>query len=161
MQEAVQEIVKVDKQYRKKLFIAYILCIAAISLSLGLGLRPFINYLNHLYFAPLMNVSEACVMLILLCIIGPSCFLIYIGRRIIGSQRMPYPGQKVIHDTKVISGKKAVLRGRMLLYLGIAAIIISIAGAARSHYLFEKMRHFNPFAGMTKVAGVYQVPVMH
>jgi hypothetical protein len=148
----MQEIIKVDKQYRKKLFIAYILCIVAISLGLGLGLRPFINYLDHLNYAPLMNVSEACVMLVLLCIIGPSCFLIYVGRRIIVSQRMPYPGQKVIHDTKLLEGKKAVLRGRMLLYLGIAAIVISLAGAARSHYIFEKMRHLNPFAEWNKTA---------
>ena len=161
MQETMQEIVKVDRQYRKKLFIAYLLGIVTISLSFGLGLRPFINYLNHLYFAPLMNVSEACVMLILLCIIGPSCFLIYVGRRIIGSQRIPYPGQKVIHDTKVIMGKKAVLRGRMLLYLGVAAIIISMAGAARSHYIFEKMRHFNPFAEWRKTATVYNAPMQH
>jgi hypothetical protein len=148
----MQEIIKVDKQYRKKLFIAYLLGIVTLSLGFSLGMRPFINYLNHLYFAPLMNVSEACVMLILICIIGPSCFLIYVGRRIMVSQRMPYPGQKVIHDTKVITGKKAVLRGRMLLILGIAAITISIAGAARSHYIFEKMRHFNPFAEWSKTA---------
>jgi hypothetical protein len=148
----MQEIIKVDKQYRKKLFFAYILGIMIISFGLSLGLRPFINYPDHLYYAPLMNVSEACVMFVLLCIIGPSCFLIYVGRRIIVSQRMPYPGQKVIHDTKLLEGKKAVLRGRMLLYLGIAAIVISLAGAARSHYIFEKMRHLNPFAEWNKTA---------
>jgi hypothetical protein len=146
----MQEIIKADKKYRNKLFLVYILCIAALGLGLWLGLRPFLKYLDHLNFAPLMNVSEACIMLFLLCIIGPSCFLIYVGRKIIFSRRMPYPGQKVIHDTKLLEGKKAVLRGRMLLYLGIAAIIISLAGAARSHYIFEKMRHFNPFAGMSK-----------
>jgi hypothetical protein len=146
----MQEIIKADKKYRNKLFLVYILCITALGLGLWLGLRPFLHYLDHLNFSPLMNVSEACIMLFLLCIIGPSCFLIYVGRKIIISRRMPYPGQKVIHDTKLLEGKKAVLRGRMLLYLGIAAIVISLAGAARSHYIFEKMRHFNPFAGMSK-----------
>jgi hypothetical protein len=141
----MQEIIKVDKQYRTRLFIAYILCIAAVSLCLGLGLRPFLNYLGRLHFAPLMNVSEACVMLFFFCMLAPACYLIYVGRRIIVSRRMPYPGQKVIHDTKVFVEKKAVLRGRMLFYLGLAAIIIAFAGAARSHVMFEKFRHFNPF----------------
>jgi hypothetical protein len=148
----MQEIIKADKKYRNKLFLVYLLCIAALGLSLWLGLRPFLRYLDGLHYMPLMNLSEVCVMLFLLCIIGPSCFLIYVGRKIIFSRRMPYPGQKVIHDTKLLEGKKAVLRGRMLLYLGIAAIIISLAGAARSHYIFEKMRHFNPFAEWNKAA---------
>ncbi|HUI92435.1 MAG TPA: hypothetical protein VLX68_09340 [Chitinivibrionales bacterium] len=150
MDEAVREIVKVDKQYRKKLFTAYLLGIAVISLTVGLGWGPLMHFMKTAYFAPLMNVSEALVMFVLFCVIGPSIFLIFIGRRIMTSRRMPYPGQKVIHDTVVITGKKAVMRGRMLFILGISAIIISIAGAARSHYIFEKMRHFNPIAEWNK-----------
>jgi hypothetical protein len=101
--------------------------------------------MDHLTFPALMNATEIVIMCAMFVFVGPACYLIVIGRRIIASQRMPYPGQKVIHDTRVITGKRAILRGRMLLFLGIFGIFIAFAGAARSHYLIEKFRHFNPF----------------
>ncbi len=144
------EVIKTDKQYRTRLFAAYAICIVVIFLAISLGVRPFRAYMDHLTFPALMNVSEIVIMCAMFVFVGPACYLIVIGRRIISSQRMPYPGQKVIHDTKVITGKRAVLRGRLLLFLGIFGICIALAGAARSHYLIEKFRHFNPFENWKK-----------
>ncbi len=144
------DIIKANKQYRTRLFSAYAICIVVISLAVGLGLRPFRAYMDHLTFPALMNVSEIVIMCAMFAFVGPACYLVVIGRRIIASQRMPYPGQKVIHDTKVITGKRAVLRGRLLLFLGIFGICIAFAGAARSHYLIDKFRHFNPFENLKK-----------
>jgi hypothetical protein len=151
MDEAV---VKVDKAFRNRLFAIYAVCIVAIASSIAFGLRPFKAYLDRLNFPQLMNATEAMVAGGLAIILGPSLYLIIVGRRIIGAQRMPYPGQKVIHDTKVISGRPAVLRGRLLLYLGILGILISFAGAGRSIYLVEKFRHFNPFEHLGKATRV-------
>ncbi len=154
-------IVKMDKKYRARLFAAYGIFLTVICLAVGFGLPRFRAYMDRLSFPALMNVSEITVMCALFVFVGPSLYLILTGRKIIRSERMPYPGQKVIHDTKVITGPKAVFRGRLLLYLGIFGICIVLAGAARSHYLIEKFRHFNPFENwkkMTRTAWISPTP---
>jgi hypothetical protein len=147
-----QEIVKADKRYRTRLFSAYGICIVVLSLAIGFGLPPMLAFLRKCNFVTLMNVSEIGTIGFLIFFMGPACYLIYIGRKIILFKRVPYPGQKVIHDSKVITGKKAVLIGRILLTLGIGTICIVVAGAARSFYLFERFRHFNPFKGISGLA---------
>lgn len=149
-----EAIVKVDKAFRNRLFAIYAVCIVAIAGSIAFGLRPFNTYLDGLNFPQLMNATEAMIAAGLAMMLGPSLYLIVVGRRIIRAQKMPYPGQKVIHDTKIIFGSKAVLRGRLLMYLGILGIIVSLAGAGRSIYLVEKFRHFNPFEHLGKATRV-------
>ncbi len=147
-----QEIVKTDKRFRNVLFASYIACLVFLSLTFALGLKPFLAWLNSLNFSRMMTVSEIAITCLLLLFVAPACYLIVVGRKIIAAKRMPYPGQKVIRDTVIIEGKKAVRRGRMLLYLGIFGILLFIAGAARSYYLIEKFRHFNPFQQWNKTA---------
>jgi hypothetical protein len=149
-----EAIVKVDKAFRSRLFAIYAVCIVAIASSIVFGLRPFNAYLDGLNFPQLMNATEVMVAFGLAMMLGPSLYLIVVGKRIVRAQRMPYPSQKVIHDTKVILGSKAVLRGRLLLYLGILGIVVSLAGAGRSIYLVEKFRHFNPFEHLGKATRV-------
>ncbi len=141
-----QEILKADKQYRTRLFTAYLIGIAVLSLCLCIGLPRYLVYLHKLKIGSMLDIAEITIMVFLACFISPACYLIVAGRRIMVSKRAPWPGQKVIRDTKIIEGKKAVARGKMLFFLGILTIVMLIAGAARCHYLFEKLRNFNPFA---------------
>jgi cytochrome bd-type quinol oxidase subunit 1 len=140
-----REILKADKQYRKRLFTAYLIGIAVISLCLYFGLPRYSGYLDKLIIENRLGLAEIFVMLFLACFIGPAGYIIVVGRRIMVAKRFPWHGQKVIHDTKIIEGRKAVIKGRMLFSLGIFTIIIIIAGAARTHYIFEKIRNFNFF----------------
>ena len=48
---------------------------------------------------------------------GGAVYMYRLADRIIRSQRMPPPGQKVIKDTPVITGRKAVRQGRGLKFL--------------------------------------------
>jgi hypothetical protein len=93
----------------------------------------------------MLNLSEISIMVFLACFFVPAGYLIRVGRKIIIAKRAPLPGQKVIRDTNILEGKKAVTRGKTLLYLGIFTIFILIAGAARSHYFFDKLRSLGPF----------------
>jgi hypothetical protein len=136
-------ILKADKHYRTRLFTAYLTGIAVLSLCLSFGLPRYVAYLNKINIPNMLNLTEISVMVFLACFIVPAWYLIIVGRRIMVSKRAPYPGQKVIRNTKIIDGKKAVARGRILLLLGAFTIIILIAGAARSHYFFEKFRNIN------------------
>lgn len=147
-----REILKADKQYRTRLLTAYLVGIAVFSLCLCFGLPRYCAYLRTLKIPDMLDITEISTMIFFACFIGPACYLMVVGRRIIFSKRFPFPGQKVIRDTKIIEGKKAVRRGRMLFILGMLTIIILIAGAARSHYFFEKLRNFNPFQSYKRLA---------
>ncbi|HMD67882.1 MAG TPA: hypothetical protein VKF42_03320 [Chitinivibrionales bacterium] len=156
------EIVKTDKQFRTRLFTMYLVCLAAIGLAIGFGIRPYLSYMGRVHFQELMTASEISIICLLVPLIGPSIYLIVVGRRIIRSKRMPYPGQKVIHDTKVIDGSRAIRRGRTLLWLGIVCIFFVVIGVGRSVYLIEKFRHINPFKNWkppTRVVMIQQARV--
>lgn len=86
--------------------------------------------------------SEFILILLLLLFIGPSIYLIYIGRQIKRSGEFPFPGMKVIRDTKVIVGEKALNRGRMFTILGYSSIILSISGSIRIHFTLTKLMNF-------------------
>jgi hypothetical protein len=145
-------ILKADKQYRNRLFTAYLIGIAGLVICLFFGLPRYLVYLDKIKIMSMLNLAEISVMVFLACFIGPAWYLIVVGRKIMVSKRTPYPGQKVIHDTKIIEGEKAVTRGKILFILGIITIVMIIAGAARSHYFFEKFRNFNPFPNSTRTA---------
>ena len=140
-----QEILKADKQYRTRLLTAYLIGIVVLSLCLFFGVPRYLVYLGNLKIGNMLDLGEISIMVFLACFIGPACYCIVVGRKIMVSKRIPCPGQKGIRDTKIIEGKKAVARGKMLFFLGIFTIIMLIAGAARSHYLFDKLKNFNPF----------------
>lgn len=68
--------------------------------------------------------------LVLLALVVPmvavSVYIFIQAGRIVKSQRMPYPGQKVIKDTVVIEGDEAVKRGRGLQFLAVVMTVFSL-----------------------------------
>jgi hypothetical protein len=147
-----EEIFKADHRYRKHLFISYGVGILVLTLLCLFGLPLVLRYLRSCEIPEFLLITECFAIAFLFCFIGPALFLINTGRKILFYKQAPYPGQKVIRDTKTVFGKKAMFRGRLLIILGIASIIIAIAGSIITHYKFEKFRHFNPFQSVTRVA---------
>lgn len=139
------QILKADKQYRAGLFKVYLIGIAVFSLAIFFGLPKYLAYLDKLKIGSMLNLAEISIMVFLACFTVPAGYLILVGRKIMAAKRAPFPGQKVIRDTNILEGNEAVSRGKALFYLGIFTIIILIAGAARSHYFFDKLRSLGPF----------------
>jgi hypothetical protein len=54
-------------------------------------------------------------------------YLFFQGSRIVKAQRMPYPGQKVIKDTPVITGQQAMNRGRAVQMIAVFMGLLSVA----------------------------------
>jgi hypothetical protein len=54
-------------------------------------------------------------------------YLFFQGSRIVKAQRMPYPGQKVIKDTPVITGQQAKQRGRAVQMIAVFMGLLSVA----------------------------------
>jgi hypothetical protein len=73
--------------------------------------------------------------LFLLCFIPVAVYVIIIGRRTCRYKAIPYPGMRVIRDTVVVTGKKAIIRGKGLIILGIVTIVLVIASMICTHYI--------------------------
>lgn len=148
------EMMKADPVYRKRLFIGYGLALVLLAALIIFVLPPVLKYLNSCAIPKFLNLTEIIVLVFLLAFIAPALFLIQIGRKILRYKQVPYPGMKVIHDTKIVVGKKAAFWGNLLVILGLFSIILALAGCISSHYFFEKFRHFSPFHSTVRVAAV-------
>jgi hypothetical protein len=147
-----EEIFKTDRGYRTRLFAAYAAGIFILAAGIGFGLPPFLRYLDACAVMTFLTITEICAITFLLSFIVPAFLLLRTGRKILFHQQVPFPGMKVMRDTKVIFGKKAAFRGKLLIALGIFSILAALAGSFVTHRSFEKFRHFNPFHSVVRTA---------
>ena len=118
-----REIVTTDRKYRRNLFSAYLLAIGVIAAFWRWGIPMLIKYLQHLPNKERIEMYELIGHIFLLLFIPAAVYLIIIGRKVCRYQAMPYPGMRVIHDTAIVRGKRAVFRGRSLIVLGTVMIV--------------------------------------
>lgn len=144
------EIVKTDRQYRKRLFIAYGIVLAVLACFITIVLPIIISEIKSLPVRSVFAIMETGAIVFLLLFIGPAFYIIHIGRTIIKHRCVPYPGMKVIRDTLVISGERAIKRGRMLVILGIISVTMAILGSWSTYYFFTKFRNDPLFRGILK-----------
>lgn len=129
-----KEIRRADAQYRRqaiiKLTVVYVAAAIFGAVVIVWG-RPWMqSYLASL--EPRQGLRLLTWSLSLVCLsFLPLCLFIYIqGRKIILSECYPAPGTKVIRDTEVVRGQRAVARGRLLvkfaLVLGALALLAAV-----------------------------------
>ncbi len=86
------------------------------------------------------RLFAAYAVVLLLLFILPSAYLIATGRRVIREGRRPHSGMKVIRDTVVSRGSKALGRGRILDWLGATSILLVAAGSSATRFIFYKFK---------------------
>jgi hypothetical protein len=135
-----KEIIRGDQQYRRKLFTGYA-CLLVVAAGFFMFFVPFAKiYLNSLSIKTAFTIMEIAAILFLVSFIFPAVYIIGIGRAIVKHQSVPFPGMKVIYDTQVIYGAKAIMRGKLIIILGIVSILMAVAGGYSTHYFFKKFR---------------------
>ena len=87
-----------------------------------------------------VETIEICCHLFLLLFIPPALYLITIGRRICTHKAVPYPGMKVIRDTVIIRGKKAVFRGKSLIVLGTVLVVLVGTSMVATHFILVRFK---------------------
>ncbi|MBD3345831.1 MAG: hypothetical protein GF401_12280 [Chitinivibrionales bacterium] len=143
-----EEIVRADKTYRNRLFSGYALGAVFLVLIIKYVIPWFLLQLQELSIPRAMVVIETVAIIFLLSFIGPAYYLIITGRKILKFKRVPYPGMKVIRDTKVKRGKPAFLQARVLIGVGTLSILMSLAGSFMTHYYFVKFKNDPMFKGI-------------
>jgi hypothetical protein len=132
-------IIKASKRYRNTLFSVYIFLLCTGFLFFYFIFPFLLQKFRNLESSSYYNVAEITLTAFLLFFIAPACYLISIGRKIKHSAQFPFPGMKVLRDTKVLSGHKAIFRGKMLIYLGYFACIISVVSSIHVYFIIHKI----------------------
>jgi hypothetical protein len=63
---------------------------------------------------------------LMLPLVGFAVYIYYLATQVVKHQRAPFPGQKVIKDTPVVTGDKAVKQGQAMRALAIAMGLIGL-----------------------------------
>lgn len=135
------EIVKADNHYRKILFTAYLLTLL-IGAAFWKWILPLV--LHHLSSLPnkeRFEATEAFSHTVLLLFVPAALYVISIGRKVCRYKAMPYPGMRVIHDTVVITDKKALFRGKCMIVLGTTMIVLVVISIVSTHCINLRFKH--------------------
>lgn len=156
-----QEIIHADKNYRRRLIrrtiITYLLCFLIGSILILWGLRRTQEYLGKLDCKTAYLVIKVAIIFIFLSILPLAIYFLRFGQRIIESKQLPLPGAKVIRDTKVIRGERAMVRGRMVIVLSLLMICLSLIGAFYIPYKMDKI--IKKKVGITKSNYSDEIPM--
>ena len=134
-----KDIIRADKKYRNK---ALGLIILFGLLGVGFiiwGLPSGMKYLNRLEPQTAFLIIDLVLVFIMLSMVPIGIFLFKLSRTILKHQCFPPPGMKVIKDTPIVKGKKAKVKGQILLFISILFMIAGICGALYIHYLFQSL----------------------
>jgi hypothetical protein len=148
------DIVRVDKRYRRNLFSAYLVIIISALIVWNFGRPPLVLYVNNLPNKQRIETIETVEHIIMLLFIPAALYLVNIGRKVCRFKAFPYPGMRVIRDTVIIRGRKALFRGRSMIVLGAIMIVMVIASMIINHYLtlhFKNNPLIRPFFYGTEV----------
>lgn len=138
-----QDISRADREYRKKIIrrtiIIYLLCLLIGATLIFWGLPWAQEYVEGLDCKTAYLVIKVALIFIFLSILPFAAYFLRLGQRIIESEQLPPPGTKVIRDFKVIRGDKAISRGRVVIFLSLLMICLSLFGAFYIPYKMDKI----------------------
>ena len=137
-QENTVEIIKTDKKYRNILFAAYLAAIGIAVIFIKFVWPVLLKHFNALDVKTTFVIGETVITIFLLSFIIPAFYLIVTGRKILQHNQIPYPGMKVIRDTKVIYGRNARIRGHVLVWLGYISIVFAVVSTLTTHFLIRR-----------------------
>ena len=132
-----KDIIRADKKYRQKaLCLLFLLGLLGILIILW-GLPSGIEYLKRLDPQTAFLIIDLVLVFIMLSMVPIGIFLFRVSRKILKHECFPPAGMKVIKDTPIVRGKKAKMKGQILLFISILFMIAGLCGALYVHYLFQ------------------------
>jgi ATP/ADP translocase len=133
-----QPIIRADRRYRKKLLILYALFVLVVILLIGWVLPWSKAYLLQLELETALTVMKVVLAVMFLSFVPAGLYVWRLGRKIMVHERFPPPGVKVMKDTKLIEGKRARVRGRVLIVFSLVLILFGLFAAFYFPYRVNK-----------------------
>lgn len=138
-------IIKADKSYRKKLLQFYSLLFFTVVVILVFLIPLAYSHHQDLSGVQAIHFIETIEALLLLTVIFPAIFLIRLGKKVLIAKEYPLPGTKMIRDTELKSGTKAVKIGKQLIMLGSFSIFLILVSILANHTINDRFIK-NPFS---------------
>lgn len=131
--------IKADKRIRKFVILAYIVAVLVI-LVLTMWILPWSEgKLEQTEPEVMLRIIRIVIAFIFLSIVLFGLYMCRFGWRVIRHKKMPPPGTKVIVDTKVLEGDKAVMRGKIIIAVSLVLIIVGLYGGLYFPYKLKKV----------------------
>ncbi len=130
--QSQQHVIKADKRTRMLFILAWIVCVCVGVVLTKWGLPWAQGQLEQAEPAKALVAIQIFIGFVFLSVVPCGVYLFRFGQRVVRFQQMPPPGTKVIVDTKVLVGAKAVTRGRLIM---IAALLLTAMDLASGLYL--------------------------
>jgi hypothetical protein len=122
-------IIRGDTAYRKRIYLLYALLVLVGVVAVRWLVPMGLGHLRSLGMRQLLVMLRALFIVILLSFAPAAIYLIVVGRRILKHERFPYPGQRVMYDTRQMTGARARHRGRALLILGTVFLFLMVVSS--------------------------------
>jgi hypothetical protein len=135
------ESVKYETERRKKLVISYAVGIVLAGLVLGVGIPWFVIALRTMAPETGVRMFEAVAIGLTLSALVPAVALINLGGEIL--KRQPPHTVRAVYGPARTPAQQDARRGRMLIYLGLFAVCMSMASALTTHRFF-RLYDFTP-----------------
>jgi hypothetical protein len=131
-------IIRADKHYRRKMLLLYVFVVCLGGIVIGWGLPWAERVLREQDPKTLFSVIRATLFVMLLSLAAPGVYFLRLGRRIMEEERFPLPNQKVLKDTRLLEGREARIRGRVLVFLALILVFFGVFGAFYSQHLLDE-----------------------
>ena len=134
-----ERVIKADKRIRMFVILAYIVSVLVLAVLLRWVLPWSEGRLEQAEPEVMLRIIRIVIAFIFLSIVPFGGYLCLFGWRVIRHRQIPPPGIKVIVDTKVIEGDKAVTRGRLIIIVALILAILGLFGGLYFPYKLEKV----------------------
>ena len=138
-QENTVMMIKADKRIRTLIILAYIAAVLVMVVLLVWILPWGEGKLEQTEPEVMLWIIRIVIAFIFLSIIPFGLYMCRFGWKVIKHKQMPPPGTKVIVDTKIIEGKKAVTSGKIIIAISLVLIIVGLYGGLYFPYKLGKV----------------------
>ena len=138
-QENTAVMIKADKRIRTLIILAYIVAVLVMVVLLVWVLPLGSDNLEQVEPEVMLRIIQIVIAFVFLSIVPFGLYLCRFGWRVIKHEQMPPPGTKVIVDTRVLEGNKAVIRGKIIVAIFLILIIVGLYGGLYFPYKLEKI----------------------
>jgi hypothetical protein len=138
-QEKAIKMIKADKRVRTLIILAYIVAVLVMVVLLVWILPLGSGNLEQVEPEVMLRIIRIVIAFIFLSIIPFGLYMCRLVWQVVKHKQIPPPGTKVIIDTKILEGDKAVTRGKIIIAVSLVLIIVGFYGGLYFPYKLGKV----------------------